>query len=98
MTKDALKKGKAVSSDFFYVKFIPTGDVPTRFSVVAGLKVSKKAVIRNKIKRRVREIARTNIFGAERGYFIAIIVKPSAVSKDFLFLKKDLAEILRKIK
>ena len=76
---------------------MPIGAAPSRFSIIAGLRVSKKAVIRNKIKRRVGEIARLNTSKIKSGYFIVITVKPAAVNKEFEYLKENLTSILSKI-
>jgi len=58
---------------------------------VVSLKVSKKAVIRNKIKRRLREIIRQTEL--KQGFDFVIIAKPLIVNQNFQEIKQDLNEI-----
>ena len=89
---------RTIDSDLFKIQFIPIGDRSTKISVLAGLKVSKKAVVRNKIKRRAREIIRLNLSNEiRRGYFIVASAKPEAADKEFSRLKEDLLNALKKI-
>ena len=65
-----------------------------RIMVVVGVKVSKKAVIRNKIKRQIREIIRLCRFNFS-GSVLKIIVSERALGKKYGRLKKDLESILK---
>lgn len=67
-----------------------------------GLSVSKKignAVVRNKLKRRLREIIR-EIEKKEdfKGYDIIFIARNSVVGLDYHHLKKDVKKLYRKMK
>jgi len=59
--------------------------------VSVGVKVSKKAVERNKIKRRVREVLRAADIPADKN--IRIVALRGSLSRKFFEIKKDLENI-----
>lgn len=66
-----------------------------------GFTVSKKvgnAVVRNRVRRRLKEIARLRpeLFAGKRDYII--IARASAAESDYRELERDLERLLRKIK
>jgi len=65
-------RGRSFFNSFFNVKFAPGGTVP-RFTVVVSTKVSKKAVVRNRLKRLVREYLRTHLFESKNGDHIIML-------------------------
>lgn len=70
---------------------------PPRFGFTVTKKVGN-AVVRNRIRRRLRELVR--LYGAERGrrgYNYVLIGRRSAVQAPFTRLSADLAEALEKI-
>jgi len=60
---------------------------------VVSKKISKKAVIRNKIKRRVRHLSRENL---KKGKFV-IVVKKNIADLEFEKLENDFKKIISKI-
>jgi len=66
----------------------------TRLGVIVSKKTQKSAVIRNKFKRRIREIFRTNKVYIKKGYDILVIGTKSSVKDDFYILKQNFIEIL----
>lgn len=76
-------KGKTFSYRFLYFKIRQNSLDSTRFGFIVSKKVSNKAVIRNKIKRKLRAIIRGRIDRIKRGFDIAIVVKPIFKMKDF---------------
>lgn len=89
------KKGKGFSQNFLFLKFIKNNLKVTRFGFVVSKKVSKKAVIRNRIKRRLREIVRKKIAEIEKGRDIIIIVIPD-INSDFKALRDAVDKIFVK--
>jgi len=67
------KKGKGFKQDFLFLKAVENGLENTRIGIVVSAKVAKKAVDRNLIKRRLREIMRKRIEGIKPGLDIVII-------------------------
>lgn len=77
------RKGVSVSTPFFYVRLLPSPLSNLRVGVVVSNKISKKATIRNRIKRRLRAASYE-----ERGRIgipadIVIISKPSIVDATY---------------
>ena len=68
-----------------------------RFGFVVSSKVSNKAVVRNKIKRRLREIVKKEINSIPSGYDIVIVAKKTTVGLDFKDFKKAAVELIGKI-
>ncbi|PPS44795.1 ribonuclease P protein component [Chroococcidiopsis sp. TS-821] len=54
-------------------------EVPTRFGISVSTKVSKRAVIRNRIKRQIRAACRNLLPRIAPGWLLVVIVHPSAV-------------------
>lgn len=63
-------KGRSFFSPYFLGKFQKVTEGKQRFTVVVSTKVSKKAVVRNRIKRLVREYVRLHIDGFLPGNYI----------------------------
>jgi len=71
----------------------------SRVDVAVGLKVSKKAVIRNRLKRQIREILREYVKSNDfSGKYIKVAAKPPIKDKPFSYIKEDLKNVLDKIK
>jgi len=70
----------------------------SRFVFIISQKVSKKAVVRNKIKRRLAQIIRSNFKNIKGGADIVLIILPGAEKEDFLSIKKSLNNLLAKAK
>lgn len=68
----------------------------SRFGIVVGLRVSKKAVERNRLKRRLRDIVRTHLPDVAEGYDIMILVQKSALNANFSVLEEDYMKAVTK--
>ena len=69
-----------------------------KIGFAVGLKISKSAVKRNKIKRQLREIIRLLLKENKLkiGYFVGVLAKPSILEKDYQQIEKDLMMVLVK--
>jgi len=83
-----LQRGFKVAGTYFTVRILKIGDQPIKLTVVVGKKVSKKAVIRNKIKRRVRE-AFMPYLEARRGVSLVIFPRMQSIDASFETLKNE---------
>lgn len=73
------KEGLKLSFPFFSLGAFKRKDNETpRFGFVVSTKVSKKAVVRNKVKRALREAIRQNLSYLKGGYDIVFWVKSKA--------------------
>lgn len=95
--KEVFKRGKGLSSRFFQIRFISAALGLKKLAFIVGLKVSKKAVTRNRIKRKISEIIRLNISKIKPGHLIVILVKPQAANEEPENLEEDLVKSLIKI-
>lgn len=96
-----LKEGQRRSGIYTQVVFwlVQPEKYPTRgyhktdlkTAVIVGKKVSKKAVVRNRVKRQYREILKQAVTSQKirPGAFCICLVKPSAVDQTTATLKKD---------
>ncbi len=71
-----------------------TANQPTRVGISISLKVSKKAVIRNRIKRQIRAGLREFLPRISRGWDLVFIVRPSAVECNYRQLLQELEQLL----
>ena len=94
--KEVARKAKSIHSHLFLIKALFSPEVTTRFGIIVSTKVSKKATIRNRIKRQVREIIRRELPRVKNNYNVMIIVKDSIINKNFQELAKDLSNLLIK--
>ncbi len=79
------------------LKIIKNKSEETRIGIIVGLKFSKKATERNRIRRQVREIVRTRLDKIKKGFDVIII--PKKAEKGYLDkkrLEKLIKEALKK--
>jgi len=77
------KKGRGFKEDFLLLKAVKNSLSSSRFGFVVSQKVSKKAVLRNKIKRRLKEIIGVKLDRIKKDYDCLLIVLPGLENKDF---------------
>ncbi len=90
------KNGRKWVGNYLLLIFVENNLPCSRIGIVVSKKVGR-AVVRNKIKRRLREIVRLNIDKIPSGYDIVVISKKSAKMVSFWDLKEDLIEGFRGI-
>jgi len=69
------KRGKSFSSPEITLRFLPNSLPNSRIAVLVGVKLDKRAVVRNRIKRRLREVARLNFSSIPSGLDLLIIAR-----------------------
>lgn len=90
-------RNKQSTANYQFVVYKKKNENLRRFRV--GISASKKlgnAVVRNRIRRLVKELVRKNQNQIKDGYDIVIIVRPRAVQMEFAQLEKSLLHVLRK--
>lgn len=92
------QKGRSSFDKILGVKILPNKLEINRFGIMIGLKVSKKAVERNKIKRRIREIIKISEGDLKNGFDIVISVLPAARDKEFLELEGSVKFNFKRLK
>jgi len=81
--ENVFKNGKSSFDKFLGLKVIKTENKINRFVIVVSAKVSKKAVKRNYIKRRLHEIARLNLRYLDQGHDFFVLALPPIIEKTF---------------
>ena len=66
--EQVFRRGETLKEGFLTLKLAKNNLKVTRFGFVISLKVSKKASLRNKIRRRLRAIAKTKIPQIKTGF------------------------------
>lgn len=96
--KRLFKKGKGVFDSVVGAKTMANGLDFSRFVVVVGTKVHKRAYKRNKIRRRIRSAIYNHMSHIAHGYDIAIIATPRALGASFEEIQASTLGSLKKAK
>lgn len=96
--KKVFKDGRYQQKDFIKIKFLKNNLKINRFSFIVGLKISKKAVQRNKIKRRLEEVIRLNFEQIITGFDIIIFTDKEIIEKEYIEIEENLIYLLKKSK
>ena len=94
--KRLFDKGKGVFDDLCGIKFLKNGLQETRFAVIAGTKVSKSAVKRNRVKRQVRAVVEKHLAQVVPGFDVALLVRSPALKSEYAEIEKHLLRGLAK--
>lgn len=94
----AFKLGQSFYSRILGVKAVDNDLSINRFGILISTKVSKKAVIRNKIKRQIRAALHEEMPRLKIGKDLVIIVFPQILDKKFQEIKDFVILSLKKIK
>jgi ribonuclease P protein component len=89
-------KGESVFDDVCGLKYRRNQRNETRVAVIVGKRISKKAVVRNRIRRRIREIIRHNLDDLVKGYDVALLVQGRAVDMSSDELRSHVLRVLKK--
>lgn len=92
--KKVLSEGRFFKNDYLKLKIKENNLKHSRFATPVGLKVSKKAVTRNKIKRRLQEALRLKWEKIKKGYDALLMVEKPISEKEYQEIDQDLSELL----
>jgi ribonuclease P protein component len=92
------KNSKSFKNNLFIFKTVKNNLGLSRFGFVVSQKVSKKATIRNKVRRRLAEIIRSEIKNIKTGTDAVLIALPGIEKKEFLELREAVNSTLIKVK
>lgn len=82
------KNGQVLKEGLLLLKKSANDSEFTRFAFIVSLKVSKKATLRNKIRRRLSEIVRAKLPEIKSGLDIILIGLPGIEKEDFEIIEK----------
>jgi len=92
------KGGRTFKGSCVFLKYLANGTDKTKIGFVVSKKVSKSAVVRNKAKRRMREIVRLRKKEIKEGLSIIIVALPPIKDAEYKEIERDIAGLLEKIK
>ena len=87
------ERGKTWASEFVILKTLSNGLEWNRYGFVAGKRIGK-AVVRNRVKRLLREVARA--IPAKSGWDLVLIARSPAATANYHELKASVAGLLRR--
>jgi len=93
-----LKSKSKFYSNNFILRFSKNELSKSRFCVVVSKKISKRAVDRNRIRRRTYEALRLNYDKIKPGFDFMIFAKLSVLKLSYSDIEKDLLYIFKKAK
>jgi ribonuclease P protein component len=93
-----IKKTKTFSSENVYLKVAYGCPKERAFAFVASLKVSKKAVERNRLKRMARAITYLLLKDVPIGICASVFFKPTMIGKKYAEIKDELTNLYKKAK
>ena len=90
--------GKSYHCPLFKLSFAQRKiEAPSRFGFVISKKIDKRATVRNRIKRLLREVVRENLEKIPDGFDIVFIVRPNIVGKNYEEISIEFDKVLSKI-
>jgi len=96
--KKIFEQGRHYQQDFIRLKILKNNLEISRFCLMVGLKVSKKATQRNKIRRQLEEAVRLNLNKINSGFDAVILVNPEIIEKNYQEIEKTLIDLFKKTK
>lgn len=94
----AFKAGQSFYGKALGMKCVPNNGASNRFGILINTKVSKKAVIRNRVRRELREIIKKRLELLKPGNDFVIIVFPLILDKNIQEIEAELDYSLKKLK
>ncbi|MGL4950888.1 MAG: ribonuclease P protein component [Mycoplasma sp.] len=94
--KNIIKTGKRFYTESFRVYFVKNKINLFQVGISISKKVSKSAVVRNKIKRQLLSAIKLN-YNPESYFKVIIICNPTIVNKEYIELEKEVSFFLKKL-
>ena len=89
--------GKTVRNSFLFIKFFKDSSLEgSKFGIVVSAKVSKKATVRNKIRRQISEAIKPHLKQVSKNVNVVIVTNSKIVDKTFTEIEKVVLDLLKK--
>ena len=89
-------KGKSAVSPYFAIYCRKTGRPCSRLGITTGVKLGK-AVKRNVVRRRIRELYRTNEWKLQPGYDLVVVARTRALFASYAQLEHSFLQLVKKL-
>jgi ribonuclease P protein component len=91
--------GKTVKNSFLFIKFLKDQSLKnSKFGIVVSTKVSKKATVRNRIRRQISEVIRANLDRIVNNVNVVIVTNSKIVDKEFTEIEIVVSKLFKKAK
>lgn len=90
-------KGRSIFGFYSTLRLRSSGSAETKIAFIISTKIFKKAVDRNRAKRRFREAVRLLVPTFPKGFHYLFILKPQTLDGDFEKMGQDVAHMLEKV-
>lgn len=94
--KKVFQQGRFYQDELIRLKVLANQLKENRFGFVIGIKISKKATERNRLKRRLEELVRLNLGRLKPGFDTVIFPRPETLTKGYQQLEKILFNLFKK--
>ena len=94
--KNVFGGGALIKDEFISLKIVKKKSGDTRFGFIVGQKVSKSAVVRNKIKRRLRAVVEGFVGEVRPGMDVVVMTTPEITTKKTQEIKEKMEKVFRK--
>lgn len=91
-----IKKGRRINGKFFQLRGLPSRMPHLRFSIIVSGKISKKAVERNFIRRRIYSAIPTSVLPT-KCYDIVVLVSRKIIGAQWSEIKLETARAIRQL-
>lgn len=93
------ERGRKAYAQGFHVRVLArkNSGLPSRFGFVVGLKLSKSAVVRNQVRRRMREVVRLRHTELKPGFDVVLLALPEARGFSSKKIEEEIVKLLKKI-
>ena len=89
------QQGKRYRGDYLMLRVLAQPHLPVcQFGIAVSKKVSKKAVLRNRLKRQLRSLIRFFLPQLQPGWQVVIVVLPRAVTCKYEHFLRELEQLL----
>ena len=92
------KEGQGFKEDFLFLKVVKNNLKINRFGFLVGKNFSKKATLRNKIRKRLSEIIRLKMGKIKKNFDAILIIAPGLETKDFWEVEESINKLFLKAK
>lgn len=90
--KTVLQKGQIFFNPLFNIKYLKNNLLNSRFCIVVSTNISRKATIRNLLKRRLSAIIDKSLPNFSQNFDIVILTKPAATAANY----QEISQVLQK--
>lgn len=90
------KKGEGFKEGFLFLKHTSNRSKESRCGIVVSQKVSKKATVRNKIKRRIRAVISQKLQEIKKGRDFVLVALPGLETEGFGEIEETINKLIKK--